>query len=469
MENTLVHHPQLGEGRLLNRYMGGSEWEVLFTESGRRFRLPAKEFTADSRDAVWGQSPAPLPLPAARLARPDSEPFRARQTLESLRMGIVPVQSAETLTIGLEAEKVTLDRAIDRSRERNGDVLAVIGDYGAGKSHFIELAAQRSLRANFLVASASLDLREVPPNNAPKIYEALVTSLRYPDTDEHGLAPLIQKALGSLGLIERFVALCPQETQQCPLSAALLALQDCTAQVAIEPIVHWLSGQAKPHPNMKICLKKPPRLYTTGETARQYTYLLTGISTLAHLAGYSGLAILIDESEHYSLLRAAQRERADSIFKGLIVSALGLNNGRIDARDIPDHARADYPIAYTSEPHLLFLFALTESADRMPVGTWLSPSQIVRLDDRFIEKDIREFAKTLLRYHATAHHYQPERERYEDIVHQAPAILSKALGQHRINLRQLIRTMVAVYDLLVAHADYGGSDLISDLKDGLKV
>ncbi len=94
---------------------------------------------------------------------------------------------------------------------------------------------------------------------------------------------------------------------------------------------------------MKTCLKRPPRLYTTGEIARQYSYLLTGISLLATLVGYSGLAVLIDESEHYSLLRAAQRERADSFFKAMIVSALGLNNGRIDPRDIPDHARVEYP------------------------------------------------------------------------------------------------------------------------------
>ena len=58
--------------------------------------------------------------------------------------------------------------------------------------------------------------------------------------------------------------------------------------------------------------------------------LLTGISLLATLAGYNGMAVLVDESEHYSLLRATQRAGADSFFRAMIVSALGLNNGRID-------------------------------------------------------------------------------------------------------------------------------------------
>ncbi len=466
MTNSLVYHPDFGSGTLLKTYMGGFEWEVQF-ESGRRFRLPAKEFHADSLQTTG--RPLPAPLPAKRAAILETDQFRARQTLEALRVGIVPVQDAETLTIGLEAERVTLNRALDRSRERSGDVLAVIGDYGFGKSHFIELAARRGMRENFIIANASLDLMEVPPSKAHKIYESLVTSLRYPDTTQRGLTPLIQKALAHPGAIQDFVGRCPREVKDCPLAAALLALQDCPSQIAFDEIVQWLSGQTKAQAEMKTCLKKPPRLYLTGETARQYTYLLTGISLLATLVGYSGMAVLIDESEHYSLLRTSQRERADSFFKAMIVSALGINNGRIDARDIPDNPRVEYLVSYSSEPHLLFLFALTESADRMPVQTWLTPSNVVRLDDRFIEKDIREFFVTLLRYHGLAYEYAPAAARYEGISTQSPGFLYRALTQHRINLRELIRGAVTVCDLLYLYPDYEPDTLLNELQRGLKV
>jgi hypothetical protein len=280
---------------------------------------------------------------------------------------------------------------------------------------------------------------------------------------------LLNKALENPAIITQFTAMCPRETKDCPLSAALLALQDCPSQRAFDEIVQWLSGQAKAQREMKTCLKKPPRLYVTGETARQYSYLLSGISVLATLAGYSGLVVLIDESEHYSLLRATQRERADSFFKAMIVSALGLNNGRIDARDIPDNARVEYPVSFASEPHLLFLFALTESADRMPVGTWLAPQHLVRLDDRFIEKDILEFFKILLSYHGLAYAYQPPRERYEHVVNQTPGMVYRALAQHRINLRELIRISVTVCDLLHVHSDYVPDDLLDELRRGLRI
>jgi P-loop Domain of unknown function (DUF2791) len=461
-----VIHPRFGRGRLLKTYMGGYDWEVEF-ENGRRFRLPAKDFSPESRQQhgfAHATAPAKPTVPALEM-----DQYRARQTLEALRFGVVPVEDAEHLTIGLEAERVTLDRSLARSKERGGDALAIIGDYGFGKSHFIELTARRALQEQFIVASASLDLVEVPPGKAHKIYEALLTSLRYPDTNGHGLAPLLQKALTTAGVVARFAALCPREPKDCPLTAALLALQDCPSQSAFDETVQWLSGQAKAQLEMKTCLKKPPRLYTTGENARQFTYLLTAISTLATLVGYSGMAVLIDESEHYSLLRPAQRERADSFFKAMIISALGLNNGRIRGDEIPEHARGEYPVMFASEPHLLFLFALTESDDRMPVGSWLAPPQIVRLDDRFIEKDIRDFYRTLLRYHALAYNYAPGRERYEGLVTEAPTLLSRALAQHRINLRELIRASVTTCDLLHLYGDYTPDSLLSELKVGLKV
>lgn len=460
-----VRHPQFGPGTLLKTYMGGFEWEVQF-DSGRRFRLPAREFEGAQTPHVAGGAR----LSPARTAVLEVDQFRARQTLEALRVGIVPVQDAETLTIGLEAERVTLNRALNRTQESRGDVLAVIGDYGFGKSHFIELAARRGLRENFIAATASLDLVEVPPGKAHKIYEALATSLRYPDTEQRGLLPLLNKALQEPGVVSRFVEMCPREPKSCPLASALLALQDCPSESAFEETVQWLSGQAKPGAEMRSCLKKPPPLYVTRETARQYSYLLTGLSKLATLVGYSGLLALIDESEHYSLLRAAQRERADSFFKAMIVSALGQTE-RIDPRDIPDNSRAEYPVSYTSEPHLLFLFALTESADRMPVGAWLAPSHIVRLDDRFIEKDIREFFATLYRYHALAYDYSPSdnEDRYSEVAIEAPGLLSRALSQHRINLRELIRTAVTLCDLLYLHADYEQDDLLGDLRRGLRV
>ena len=105
----------------------------------------------------------------------------------------------------------------------------------------------------------------------------------------------------------------------------------------------------------------------------------------------------------------------------------------------------------------------------MPVGTWLAPSHLVRLDDRFIEKDIREFYGTLLRYHALAYDYTPAPERYADAANVAPGLLARALAQHRINLRELIRSAVTTCDLLYLYPDYAPDTMLGELRTGLKV
>ncbi len=462
-----VVHPRLGPGNLLKTYMSGYEFEVCF-DSGRRFRLPAREFEAESA-SPW-QVVTGAPAPAARAIILDDDQFRARQTLEALRLGIVPMKDVETLTIGLEAEQVTLDRALARSRERGGDALAVIGDYGFGKSHFVELAARRALRENCLVASASLDLVEVPPGKANEIYRALLGGLRYPDSDERGLAPLLKKAVASPAVMAQFAERSPRGKDD-PLVAVLRVLADCGSQIAYDEMVLWVSGQIRaPTAEMRSYLKRPPRIYLSGEIARQYSYLLTAISVLATMLGYGGLAVLIDESEHYSLLRATQRGRADAFFKALIYAAIGQANSRVDPKTISYHSSAEYDITFASSPQLFFLFALTASESQMPVDSWLAPSQILRLDDRFIERDILEFFKTLLRYHsiAYAYSYPPPRERYEEVVKIAPGLLSRALTQHRINMREVIRLGVTVCDLLYLHADYAPGTLVEELGKGLK-
>jgi hypothetical protein len=469
IQRTTVVHPELGSGTLVKTYMGGFEWEVEFT-SGRRFRLPAREFERESLADWQAMSPSAAPALAPREAMLETDQFRARHTLEALRLGIVPAQDVETLTIGLEAERVSLDRALARSKERGGDVQAVVGNYGFGKSHFVELAARRALREQWVVAAASLDLVELPPSRPYEIYRALVQSIRYPDTGERGLAPLLKKAIETPGVIDELAARSPLE-ERCPLVMALRALSACAIQRSYDDIVHWIGGQIRPTWDLRICLKRPPTLYRAGPIARQYSYLLTAISVLATMVGYSGLAVLIDESEHYSLLRASQRDRADAFFKALIYAALGPGNTRVDPKTIPEHNRIAYDITFASDPHLFFMFALTESENRMPIDEWLGPAQIVRLDDRFIERDIRAFFKTLLRYHSIAYAYDfplPP-ERYDEIAQVVPTLLSRALNQHRINLREVIRVAVIACDLLYLHPNYQPDTLLEELTHGLRL
>lgn len=464
-----VYHNDLGEGKLLKKHMSGYVWEVEFN-NGQRYRLPAREFAqTESPDTNNGdQRPAPA-LPARRTPRvipADKDQFTARQTIETLRFGVVPVQDVETLTIGLETERTALRRALDRAGE-SGDVLAVIGEYGYGKTHFVELAAAQALQKNFVVLTASMDLLETPPGKAHEIYRSLVGAVRYPDNpDDHSLRHLFKQALNNPAALREFATLAPRGAD-CPLVSTLVALRDSTSQRAYEEVIRWISGQKYSPEVLREALKKPPKLYITGETARQYTYLLSGLSVLATLCGYQGLAVMLDESELYSQVRKLQRERADQFFMALISAATGTNKNRIDPDRILNHIKAEYQTVFAPNPHLLFMFALTGTEDQMPVDSWLAPSQIAQLDDRFIDKDILEFMKMLLQYHQLAYGYKATRERYERFLTDAPKLISQALRDQRYNMREVIKAAVDGCDLLYLHPDYSPDDLLADLKHSL--
>jgi len=453
MSEPIVTHSQLGEAQLLRTLDNGQTWEVRFLASGRRYRLPAAQFDNTAHSS---------PEADDQLMR-----FRHRQALEALRLGIVPLEEVKQLTIGLESEQLTLSRALDRSTESGGDALAVLADYGFGKSHFIEIAAQNARQKNFIVASTSLDLIEVPPGKAREIYKALIGSLRYPDTDERGLGYLLRRALDRPEVVHQFIGRSTMDDD--PLVAALSALSNCDDAIAQQGIIDWISGAVNTlNDAAKTYLKHPPRLYLNGEVARQYTYLLTGISVLAVLLGYAGMAVLIDESEHYTLLRGIQHDRADSFFKSMIYAATGSDNQRINIDTIPNHLRADYPLIFSDPTHLFFLFASTDVENqRLPVEQWLAPTQIMRLDGRFIKKDVLIFAKNVLTYHGIAYRYAPPEMPYKQLLETSATDLSTKLRESRITLRQLIRLTVTLCDLMFTYPDYPAQLLLDELARGL--
>lgn len=463
-----VEHPQLGSGILLRTFANGAVWEVRF-DSGRRFRLSAREFEDGRLAAVREATPS---RPAARPAPPsrDSVRFRARQAVEVLRMGTVPVREIEAFTVGLRPQIRALDKALTTAAESSGEVQAVLGDYGSGKSHFIELAAQHALTANFVVARVSLDLKETPPNKALEIYRAATASLQYPDSSLRGLGPLLDRAVEQPGAIEEFAAL--GRLARCPLTLALRVMADPSNFYNRCDVARWVGGQIKRNALVNVAFKRttfgpPPPLYANGENGRQYAYLVTAISALARLLGYSGLAVLVDESEHYSLLKPLQRQRADTFFQALIGGALA-GRSPIEPDAIPvDYRAPDYPISFDRKPHLLFVFALTYTDTGLPVRDWLTGRQILDLNERFTESDVQRFLKYLMMAHSAAFGYPLRQERYEEIYTAVPCLLLRGLQRNRYNLRGMIQIAVHLCDLLYAHPDDPPGMALDDLRRAL--
>ena len=461
MLGTTVHHPQFGEGQIVALYRDGHELLVRFA-NGLRFRRPRHEFTAadqpDLPELVAEPKPiyqAPAPMPQTQLA--------ARQLLESLRMGIAPAQHVRELTVALDDERASLVHGLADAHERGGAVRAVIGDYGFGKSHLVELTTQEALGRGFLVASASLDLLELPPHRSFDIYREAMHHLRYPDSDQRGLGPLLEKAVSMEHVLPRLGALSPAELD--PLLIGLTALNNTVSSRQRQAWSNWLMGGRRVRLLNKAMPRgvKFPSIYRIGHNARQIAYLMTAVSALARLNNYSGLCVLLDEAESYSLLRPYQRPKASLFFQAVIYAALRENQSAIRPDIFPQHRWRDYPLAYDVGQALFFLFTVTHSDERMPLQDWLSPEQILTLRPQATPQEIGRFLQQILDYHSQAYTYESG-ERQTQVRRGAAELLAQGMRNDRLTMRSIVRLAVELYDLLFFYDDYDVATLLAELR-----
>ncbi len=454
-----VTHPQFGAGQITAVYRNGSEWLVRF-ENGLRFRRPASEFAGNGQGIAETQPIYAAPFQAAPM--PQSQ-LEARQLIESLRVGIAPGQHVAELTINLQGERESLVAALNQAHQQGGAVRAVVGEYGYGKSHIVELAMQEALNRNFLVAPVSLDLLELPPHRSFAIYREAMHHLTYPDTDERGLGPLLAKTAVLPHTITQLQALSPAERD--PLVTGLQALASISSSRQQKAWENWLMGGRR----VKLMNKATPRgvkfpsIYKVGHNARQIAYLLTAVSALARLNNYSGLCLLVDEAESYSLLRPYQRPKATLFFQAMIYAAMRDQQDKIHEDSFPQHRWCHYPMAYDQGQSLFFLFTVTRSDNRLPLNEWLTDDEIFNLEPDADPQEVGQFLQYILGYHAQAYQYQPG-ERQTQIRRGAAEHLAMGVRNGRLSMRSVVRLAVELFDLLYLYPDYDVAVLLDELR-----
>ncbi len=459
MIGTPVEHPNFGSGQIVATYRNGNEWLVRF-ENGLRFRRPKEEFSAD----LPTEEPPPnrhnqyIPPPPMSL-----DQLSARNLIEALRVGIAPAQYVSELTVGLQKEQGSLGAALEQTKETGGAVRAVVGEYGFGKSHIVELTAQEALKRNFLVTSVSLDLLELPPHRGFSIYREGMTQLRYPDTDERGLQRLLQKSADSPDILPQLRDLSPAQLD--PLVIGLQMVTNISVTRRRKTWLNWLAGGQKPRSvrGMPRGIKFPS-IYKNGHNARQIAYLLTGVSALARLNGYSGLCVLVDEAESYSLLYAYQRPKASAFFQAVIYAALRHQQSHLQPDQFRQHRFRDFPLAYDKGQGLFFLFTVTHSDNRMPLQDWLDEEQIFNLEPQVTPQEVGEFLERILTHHATAYGYEVG-DRQRQVRRGSAELLAQGLRNGRLSMRQTVRLSVELFDLLYLHPDYEVAIMLDELRN----
>lgn len=264
-----VYHPSFGRGEIV-----AIRWRGDYV----RVRFKGKFY-------IW------LPLRKLRLLRakkeedvvikkrpPVRDKLKARRMIEALRYGIVPHEDIEDFTFGRDKEIAKLERGIEKFELERGFSLLVEGEYGAGKTHFLDFSYHFLLRRGFAVAKIEFDYFDVSPLKPWRIYREITKSFAY---ERGGFRDFLKEILPFLKKEHIFLT---------PLSK----FGDLN-----EALWQWIEGERNPrvYLNREKKLWRLPVLLTHSTALNLYTYLISTYSSLATKIGLKGLVLLFDEVE----------------------------------------------------------------------------------------------------------------------------------------------------------------------------
>jgi len=257
-----------------------------------------------------------------------STPIRPKErdaVIQSLRAGVVPRAGQHLIQVGRIREIETLMGDIARVADGGAAFRLVIGEYGAGKTFFLNLVRAIAMEKKLVVASADLnpDRRlHASGGQARSLYAELMRNLSTRTKPEGG-------ALG--GIVEKFIATAKSEARQAGCSteeiirqklehltelvngydfAEVIAaycrgVEDGNEQLKSDAI-RWLRGEFSTRTDARAALGV--RAYV--DDAAVYDQLKL-MARFVRLAGFSGLMVNLDELVNLYKLANTQARNAN--------------------------------------------------------------------------------------------------------------------------------------------------------------
>lgn len=311
-----VAHPDFGMGTVI-RLARRNNVRVAFEESPGLPRTVSRSLLEVLEDAP---QPAQKISDPVKSARPtpilDAGPIdlgsslaraEAWQSLEAMRLGVVPSTGVAAYTVQRELEIAHLKRLL----KTGGGFRSVWGDYGAGKTHLLDVLEHQALEEGFVTARVTVDPKEIALQFPSRVYAAIVDRLQVPDAPSDGLAALLDV------LADSDAHNAPDgERASTFFTPYLFARKKNDASLATTMLDY---ARAEPfhvqrvRRRLRLAGWRGPKLiglpdYRT--LGRVYVHLLGTLSCWARDAGFRGLLIVLDEVERVDALSTDDYKKA---------------------------------------------------------------------------------------------------------------------------------------------------------------
>jgi len=354
-----VVHDTYGRGNVIKKRYHGCECFVEFTSGVSKWfphfelevikdndvkddtsdKVKPLSFTDEDKSSLFGldDSVVKTPQSAGELSVADSivgtqtkcslGSRQSRIIIESLRLGGVPQNHAEDFTYGRNEEIARIMNWL----EGNEGSLIITGEYGVGKSHFLEILASRAPHKGWALAKVEIDPNETPFHKPKKIYQHIVNTFSYKKDDTIlGFDDFIRGVAESKNSFEK------QKLLSHPYFGILINNWDTMDDKS--DILDWIKGDGGKPPSF-------PQMPDYQTAANIYSNLISAIGWSAkNILGMNGIVIIFDEAESVdpSWYTNYQFDKAINFLKGTILMS---NN---DERLIGDIHPIFYPFGMKS-------------------------------------------------------------------------------------------------------------------------
>ena len=267
------------------------------------------------------EKPMNIPEPE----RMDQRRLESINIINALRRGTVPASGLERIAVGLDVEEGVISRQLDYVAQSGGDLKFIRGEYGSGKTFLVaralEIARTKGFVTSHVIISSSTPLYKIKG-----IYQQVCANLRT-GGEEHAIKTILDNWL--FAIEERLLSVSGtgiedatlEEATEREIETALSGISEMNSALAAalrtyyrannagdfqlaQAALGWIAGE----PNIGRDFKAKAGI--KGEIDDTVAFIfLRGLVSIIHGAGYSGIAIAVDEMETTQGLQRNQRER----------------------------------------------------------------------------------------------------------------------------------------------------------------
>jgi hypothetical protein len=333
--------------------------------------------------------------------------------INALRRGTVPAGGLERIAVGLETEEGVVGSQLDYVTRGGGDVKFIRGDYGSGKTFLVARALEMARDKGFATAHVIISPSS-PLHKQKGVYQQICASLRTRE-DEHAVKAVIDTWLFSIE--ERLLRVSDQPIPEESLEkatlkeieTALAGISEMNSSLAAvlrtyyrannagdfqtaQSAIGWICAE----PNIGRELKQKAGIRGDVDESVALIFLKSLVRIIVN-AGYSGLAVAVDELETVQVLPRNQREKSYNTLRLMI--------DMLDRGELPNcyFMFTGTPAFFESPRGVRSLLPLADRISVIEGGNYKNPRQPQIILSKFDERKLEQVAEKVIEIYGRAY------------------------------------------------------------------